>query len=83
MLREFSRARRSSGQTPACFRYMHLDHILLHGRVEVVGAELQRPRLSLVASDHCRVADTIDKPAKRSEEVNARAVPLILASGDI
>ena len=34
------------------FPILHLDHIYYEGRVDVVGVELLRTRLSLVASDH-------------------------------
>ena len=37
---------------PGFFPIMHLDHIYYAGRLEVVGVELPRTRLSLVASDH-------------------------------
>ena len=31
---------------------LHLDHIYYAGKVEVIGVELPRTRLALVASDH-------------------------------
>ena len=34
------------------FPVLHLDHIYYEGSVEVVGLELPRTRLSLLASDH-------------------------------
>jgi len=37
---------------PGLFPILHLDHIYYEGRVDVVGVELLRTRLSLVASDH-------------------------------
>jgi len=37
---------------PGLFPILHLDHIYYAGRLEVVGIELPRTRLSLVASDH-------------------------------
>ena len=37
---------------PGFFPVLHLDHIYYAGRVQVVGVELPRTRLSLVASDH-------------------------------
>jgi endonuclease/exonuclease/phosphatase family metal-dependent hydrolase len=37
---------------PGFFPILHLDHIYYAGRLEVVGIELPRTRLSLVASDH-------------------------------
>ena len=37
---------------PGLFPILHLDHIYYAGKVEVVGIELPRTRLSLVASDH-------------------------------
>jgi endonuclease/exonuclease/phosphatase family metal-dependent hydrolase len=37
---------------PGLFPFLHLDHIYYAGQLEVVGIELSRTRLSLVASDH-------------------------------
>lgn len=37
---------------PGVFPILHLDHIYYAGRVEIVGIEMPRTRLSLVASDH-------------------------------
>lgn len=37
---------------PGLFPIVHLDHIYYDGRLEIVGVELARTRLSLVASDH-------------------------------
>ena len=37
---------------PGLFPVLHLDHIYYAGRIEIVGIELPRTRLSLVASDH-------------------------------
>ncbi len=37
---------------PGFFPLLHLDHIYYAGRVEIVGIELPRTRLTLVASDH-------------------------------
>ena len=37
---------------PGLFPILHLDHIYYAGKIEVVGIELPRTRLSLVASDH-------------------------------
>jgi endonuclease/exonuclease/phosphatase family metal-dependent hydrolase len=37
---------------PGVFPILHLDHIYYDGAVDVVGIELARTRLSLVASDH-------------------------------
>jgi endonuclease/exonuclease/phosphatase family metal-dependent hydrolase len=48
-LTNFLRRRRTY---PGLFPIMHLDHIYYTGRLEVVGVELPRTRLSLVASDH-------------------------------
>lgn len=47
-LRNFLRRRRTY---PGVFPILHLDHIYHHGHVEIVGVELPRTRLSLVASD--------------------------------
>jgi endonuclease/exonuclease/phosphatase family metal-dependent hydrolase len=48
-LRNFLRRRRTY---PGVFPLLHLDHIYYAGHVEIVGIELPRTRLSLVASDH-------------------------------
>jgi endonuclease/exonuclease/phosphatase family metal-dependent hydrolase len=48
-LRNHLRRRRTY---PGLFPLLHLDHIYYTGHVEVVGIELPRTRLSLVASDH-------------------------------
>jgi endonuclease/exonuclease/phosphatase family metal-dependent hydrolase len=37
---------------PGLFPLLHLDHIYYAGRLEIIGIELPRTRLSLVASDH-------------------------------
>jgi endonuclease/exonuclease/phosphatase family metal-dependent hydrolase len=37
---------------PGLFPLLHLDHIYYAGRLDIVGIELPRTRLSLVASDH-------------------------------
>ena len=37
---------------PGLFPILHLDHIYYAGKVEIVGIELPKTRLSLVASDH-------------------------------
>jgi endonuclease/exonuclease/phosphatase family metal-dependent hydrolase len=37
---------------PGIFPFMHLDHIYYSGALDIVGIELPRTRLSLVASDH-------------------------------
>lgn len=37
---------------PGLFPLLHLDHIYYAGRIEILGVELPRTRLSLVASDH-------------------------------
>jgi endonuclease/exonuclease/phosphatase family metal-dependent hydrolase len=48
-LRSFLRRRRTY---PGVFPLLHLDHIYYAGHLEVVGIELPRTRLALVASDH-------------------------------
>jgi endonuclease/exonuclease/phosphatase family metal-dependent hydrolase len=48
-LRKFLRRRRTY---PGVFPVLHLDHIYYDGAIEVVGVELPRTRLTLVASDH-------------------------------
>jgi endonuclease/exonuclease/phosphatase family metal-dependent hydrolase len=37
---------------PGVFPVLHLDHIYYEGTMDVVGVELPRTRLSLMASDH-------------------------------
>jgi endonuclease/exonuclease/phosphatase family metal-dependent hydrolase len=37
---------------PGLFPILHLDHIYYAGRLEILGIELPRTRMSLVASDH-------------------------------
>jgi endonuclease/exonuclease/phosphatase family metal-dependent hydrolase len=51
-LREFLPRKRTQRTYPGLFPVLHLDHIYYTGKVEVVGVELPRTRLSLVASDH-------------------------------
>jgi endonuclease/exonuclease/phosphatase family metal-dependent hydrolase len=48
-LTSFLRRRRTY---PGVFPLLHLDHIYYAGHLEVVGVELPRTRLALVASDH-------------------------------
>ena len=48
-LRNYLRRRRTY---PGLFPILHLDHIYYAGRLEILGIELPRTRLSLVASDH-------------------------------
>ncbi len=48
-LRNHLRRRRTY---PGLFPILHLDHIYYAGRLEILGIELPRTRLSLVASDH-------------------------------
>jgi endonuclease/exonuclease/phosphatase family metal-dependent hydrolase len=48
-LRMFLKRRRTY---PGMFPVLHLDHIYYDGALDVVGVELARTRLSLVASDH-------------------------------
>jgi len=48
-LRNFLKRKRTY---PGLFPILHLDHIYYAGKIEVVGIELPRTRLSLVASDH-------------------------------
>jgi len=44
---------------PGVFPLLHLDHIYYTGKVEIVGVELPRTRLSLVASDHLPIVADI------------------------
>ncbi len=48
-LRNYLKRRRTY---PGLFPILHLDHIYYAGRIEILGIELPRTRLSLVASDH-------------------------------
>ena len=48
-LRDFLKHRRTY---PGVFPLLHLDHIYYAGKIEIVGIELPRTRLTLVASDH-------------------------------
>jgi endonuclease/exonuclease/phosphatase family metal-dependent hydrolase len=48
-LRDYLKRRRTY---PGLFPFLHLDHIYYAGSVQVVGIELPRTRLALVASDH-------------------------------
>jgi len=48
-LRNYLRRRRTY---PGVFPILHLDHIYYTGRIEVIGIELPRTRMALVASDH-------------------------------
>ena len=48
-LRDFLKHRRTY---PGVFPLLHLDHIYYAGHLEIVGIDLPRTRLSLVASDH-------------------------------
>ena len=48
----FSAAQADAAHLPGLFPVLHLDHIYYAGQVEIVGVELPRTRLSLVASDH-------------------------------
>ena len=48
-LRNYLRRRRTY---PGVFPLLHLDHIYYAGHVEIVGIQLPRTRLALVASDH-------------------------------
>jgi endonuclease/exonuclease/phosphatase family metal-dependent hydrolase len=48
-LRDYLKRRRTY---PGFFPFLHLDHIYYAGRVQIVGVELPRTRLALVASDH-------------------------------
>jgi endonuclease/exonuclease/phosphatase family metal-dependent hydrolase len=48
-LTNFLRRRRTY---PGVFPLLHLDHIYYAGHLDIVGIELPRTRLALVASDH-------------------------------
>jgi endonuclease/exonuclease/phosphatase family metal-dependent hydrolase len=48
-LRGFLKRRRTY---PGLFPILHLDHIYYAGRLEILGVEMPRTRLALVASDH-------------------------------
>src|SRR5215204_160851 len=51
-LRDFLPRKRTQRTYPGLFPVLHLDHIYYAGKLEIVGIELPRTRLSLVASDH-------------------------------
>jgi endonuclease/exonuclease/phosphatase family metal-dependent hydrolase len=51
-LRNFLPRKRTQRTYPGLFPVLHLDHIYYAGKLEIVGIELPRTRLSLVASDH-------------------------------
>lgn len=55
-LRNYLRRRRTY---PGVFPILHLDHIYFAGRLEVLGVEMPRTRLALVASDHLPLAADI------------------------
>jgi endonuclease/exonuclease/phosphatase family metal-dependent hydrolase len=59
-LRRFLRRRRTY---PGVFPVLHLDHIYYDGAIEVVGVELPRTRLTLVASDHLPLVAEVALPA--------------------
>lgn len=58
-LRRFLRRRRTY---PGVFPVLHLDHIYYDGAIEVVGVELPRTRLTLVASDHLPLVAEVALP---------------------
>jgi endonuclease/exonuclease/phosphatase family metal-dependent hydrolase len=58
-LREFLPRKRTQRTYPGLFPVLHLDHIYYSGKVEIVGVELPRTRLSLVASDHLPIVADI------------------------
>ena len=62
-LRNFLRRRRTY---PGVFPLLHLDHIYYTGHVEIVGIELPRTRLSLVASDHLPLVADVRVGASKS-----------------
>ena len=58
-LRDFLPRKRTQRTYPALFPVLHLDHIYYAGKLDVVGVELPRTRLSLVASDHLPIVADI------------------------
>jgi endonuclease/exonuclease/phosphatase family metal-dependent hydrolase len=56
---KFLRRRRTY---PGVFPVLHLDHIYYDGAIEVVGVELPRTRLTLVASDHLPLVAEVALP---------------------
>ena len=56
-LRDYLKRRRTY---PGLFPFLHLDHIYYAGKVKVVGIELPRTRLALVASDHLPLVATVE-----------------------
>lgn len=55
-LRSYLKRRRTY---PGLFPILHLDHIYYAGRLEILGAEMPRTRLALVASDHLPIVADI------------------------
>jgi endonuclease/exonuclease/phosphatase family metal-dependent hydrolase len=51
-LRNFLTRKRTQRTYPGFLPILHLDHIYYAGKIEIVGVDLPRTRLSLVASDH-------------------------------
>ena len=51
-LRDFLPRKRTQRTYPGLFPVLHLDHIYYAGKLEILGIELPRTRLTLVASDH-------------------------------
>ena len=58
-LRDFLPRKRTQRTYPALFPVLHLDHIYYAGKIEILGVELPRTRLSLVASDHLPIVADI------------------------
>jgi endonuclease/exonuclease/phosphatase family metal-dependent hydrolase len=58
-LRDFLPRKRTQRTYPGLFPVLHLDHIYYAGKVEILGVELPRTRLSLVASDHLPIVADI------------------------
>jgi endonuclease/exonuclease/phosphatase family metal-dependent hydrolase len=58
-LSKFLRRRRTY---PGVFPVLHLDHIYYDGAIEVIGVELPRTRLTLVASDHLPLVAEVALP---------------------
>jgi endonuclease/exonuclease/phosphatase family metal-dependent hydrolase len=51
--------KRTQRTYPGLFAVLQLDHIYYAGKLEVLGIELPRTRLSLVASDHLPIVADI------------------------
>ena len=70
-LRDYLPRKRRSGPIPGLFPILHLDHIYYAGKLEIVGIELPRTRLSLVASDHLPLVADVGSVSRPSGVASA------------